>query len=258
MRSIELSGYYRGVERAVYPIVLSELSRQFAVAAYDVRSRGVRLWAISSFNDGVLFRTQRVGLMVSYRAVSKLGGSKSDVMQKLVKDTEASMRMHNLRYVQGINDSSRNALLRLFNLAMRERWGRDKMATEILRLGARINPARARRIAVTEATRGLGMGAMVTAMALPFVVAKRWISSGDDRVRSSPYLHRLDSLGEIPLERPFYNGQDIMYPGDPNASASNTVNCRCTLGLVPVLDAAGRLIPKRQIDLISSLNAMPI
>ena len=39
----------------------------------------------------------------------------------------------------------------------------------------------------------------------------------------------------------------MMYPGDPNGSAGNVCNCRCTVAFVPMRDANGRAIPANQI-----------
>jgi len=39
------------------------------------------------------------------------------------------------------------------------------------------------------------------------------------------------------------SGQEMEYPGDPNASAGNVVNCRCTVAVVPKRDSNGDLIP---------------
>jgi hypothetical protein len=46
------------------------------------------------------------------------------------------------------------------------------------------------------------------------------------------------------------NGDRLKSPGDPTASASSTINCRCQLTLKPKEDARGRLIPKRRSTVV--------
>ena len=60
------------------------------------------------------------------------------------------------------------------------------------------------------------------------VKKKRWVTSGDSEVRR---LHRDAGYRYregIPVDQPFVLGGDfLMYPGDPNGSAANIINCRC-------------------------------
>lgn len=60
-----------------------------------------------------------------------------------------------------------------------------------------------------------------------------WITSGDEKVRdgkNAEFSHRVldGQIGEINEGgTPFNNGENIKYPKDPEASASNVINCRC-------------------------------
>jgi hypothetical protein len=56
---------------------------------------------------------------------------------------------------------------------------------------------------------------------------KQWLATVDDRTRDS----HLDADGqEVPTPQPFnVGGEMLMMPGDPNGSAAEVVNCRCTL-----------------------------
>lgn len=92
---------------------------------------------------------------------------------------------------------------------------------------ARIPMNNAMRIARTEAHRiqcKAGMDACDVAKGKGADVVKQWDSSLDKRTRKSH--RRVD--GEIrELDEKFSNG--LKYPGDPNGSASEVVNCRCAL-----------------------------
>ena len=59
----------------------------------------------------------------------------------------------------------------------------------------------------------------------------KWLTSGSDHVRDvddSDFPHTI--LDGVVAERKdgFDNGETIMYPLDPGASAGNVINCECT------------------------------
>ena len=58
------------------------------------------------------------------------------------------------------------------------------------------------------------------------VLEKKWSATGDDRTRQS----HLDIDGEsVPINEEFSNG--LEYPADPNGSAEEVWNCRCSMGV---------------------------
>jgi hypothetical protein len=65
-------------------------------------------------------------------------------------------------------------------------------------------------------------------------IMKRWIATGDRRTREAHLrAHRRYKDSPIPIDQPFIvGGEELQYPGDPLASASNRVNCRCKQGTV--------------------------
>ena len=59
-------------------------------------------------------------------------------------------------------------------------------------------------------------------------VEVEWIATNDGRVRDN---HRHADGQKRHIGQPFNVGGEAMkYPGDPSASGSNTINCRCVLG----------------------------
>lgn len=59
------------------------------------------------------------------------------------------------------------------------------------------------------------------------IIKKRWLATHDSRTRDAHA--QLDGV-EIDIDEKFTNDiGDIMYPGDPSASAANVYNCRCAL-----------------------------
>jgi len=98
----------------------------------------------------------------------------------------------------------------------------------------------AERIARTETTGAANYGAVQSGAVSGFVMQKRWISALDGRTRDP---HARANGQKVNEKEPFnVGGERMMYPGDPNASAGNVVNCRCTIAVVPKRDRNGRLI----------------
>jgi HK97 family phage portal protein len=89
---------------------------------------------------------------------------------------------------------------------------------------------RAVAVARTEVIAAYNGGSVTTALGYgPSVVAgTEWITQIDGRTRQ----HHISADGQvIPAGDVFrVNGEAMAYPGDPNASPSNTVRCRCTVG----------------------------
>jgi uncharacterized protein with gpF-like domain len=104
------------------------------------------------------------------------------------------------------------------------------------------------RIARTETTTATNFATVVAAQNSDFVLEKTWISVQDNRTRRPPnsiYDH-LDMNGvKVGLNQPFFtSGENIMYPGDPNAKAGNVINCRCKVVFTVKEDENGLPIRK--------------
>jgi hypothetical protein len=100
--------------------------------------------------------------------------------------------------------------------------------------GSEYWPSRARVIATTETTRAYGAGTLAAGMEQSRVtgrlLAKRWLTEGDNRVRPA---HRMVTKGPIPLTAMFQVGPDLMlFPADPMGSPDEVINCRCDLEIV--------------------------
>jgi len=90
---------------------------------------------------------------------------------------------------------------------------------------------RADRIARTELVSASNKGSLMGAESSDIEQVKLWISALDGRIRSA---HAKANNETVDLKDPFIKtGQDLNYPGDPNGSAWNVINCRCSLGYRP-------------------------
>lgn len=101
------------------------------------------------------------------------------------------------------------------------------------------------RIARTETTAAANNGAIQAGDVSGYVMEKEWISALDERTRIYPFNHRQMNGKRVGLNDKFnVSGQDLAYPGDPEGSAGNVINCRCSVAVVPARDSNGDLIPK--------------
>lgn len=152
-----------------------------------------------------------------------------------------------------ISQTTRDQIMAVLQQAINEGWGYDKIAAEFA------DPTmllwRARRIARTETLIASNYGLRLASEKSEYETGKEWIAANDHRTRHG---HRRVDGEVVDEELRFavgvYNHKGILLrtemmtgPGDPEASAENVINCRCTSALVPMRDERGRLIPKQTL-----------
>lgn len=104
----------------------------------------------------------------------------------------------------------------------------DEIAREIRRQAPEIGKVRAATIARTE-THGAALAGIEASMKKKRirVKMKTWWSAQDDRVRKT---HAAVHGTTIPVEEKFQVGDSLMErPGDPEGSAEEVINCRCSI-----------------------------
>jgi hypothetical protein len=149
-----------------------------------------------------------------------------------------------------IGQSTRDQIQSVLELAIREGWGYDKIAAELQ--DPQLLLWRARRIVRTENTLASFYGLRLASEKSEYETGKEWIAANDHRTRHG---HRRVDGEVVDEEGRFAVGvytkkgvllrTEMMFgPGDPEASAENVINCRCTTALVAMRDERGRLIPK--------------
>ena len=86
------------------------------------------------------------------------------------------------------------------------------------------------RIARTQTTRLENKGrfdAYKAGAEMGYDLVKQWVAVGDDKTRDA---HNHANGQVVDYDKPFIvDGEELMYPGDPNGSAGNVINCRCTM-----------------------------
>jgi SPP1 gp7 family putative phage head morphogenesis protein len=87
-----------------------------------------------------------------------------------------------------------------------------------------VDSERARRIAMTETAAAYGT-ARQAAQESSGVPYKKWLTSGNANVRPA---HQAANGQIAKVDEPFtVMDEELMYPGDPNGSAGNIINCHC-------------------------------
>jgi hypothetical protein len=113
------------------------------------------------------------------------------------------------------------------------------------------------RIVRTEVNRAANLGVNEAGKSFKYEQNKTWVSIRDIRTRGAnpeDHANHLSMHGQtVDFNSPFIdprNNDRLMNPGDPEAKAESTINCRCTMTLKAKRDERGRLIPKRGISVI--------
>lgn len=240
------------IERRYVVKVFNALKRQMNAVAESVKFFGIeftirRMQVVTL--DPVMMRTIRemhvfTGLTVANRTLRGLLRHSPRKMANLGFNEEWTRQiieyfnLHLLESVQSIDETTRKHILRILERGFREAWSNDEMAKAINDKLYMKN--RAVKIVRTESTRAAGYGVMIGANDYDYEVQKEWISIPDNRRRHS-HAHVEGELRD--LDKPFSNG--LMFPGDPEGPAEETIFCRCTMAVVPKRDLEGQLIPKR-------------
>lgn len=113
-------------------------------------------------------------------------------------------------------------------------------------------PWQADALAQTDVT-SLANGASTVAAGRAGMAYKTWVATLDDRTRPS---HEVAHGQTVPLNGMFTVGaEEALYPGDPNLSDDEAINCRCTVAYGETLDDAEALLADGGAIIMSGMKA---
>lgn len=240
------------IERRYVVKIFNALKRQLNKAAEDVKFFGIefsiRRLRVAEL-DAVMINTIRdmhvfTGLTTANRTLRSLRRFSPRKMANLgfndrwVQQILEYFNLHLLESAKSIDETTREHILKILERGFKEAWSTDEMVKAINDRLYMKN--RAVKIVRTESTRAAGYGVLTGADEYDYEVQKEWISIPDNRRRHS-HAHVEGELRD--LDKPFSN--NLMFPGDPEGPASETIFCRCTMAIVPKRDLDGQLIPRR-------------
>lgn len=159
-----------------------------------------------------------------------------------------------------ITNTTRKQIMQVLNQANEEGWGVDKTVAALKQTD--ITRTRAELIVRTETMRAANAGAMLGAADMGIAVNKEWISAQDNRTRRIPrdqydHLHmdgKQTGYTEAFIIPSTKSIDSMLYPGDPQGSAGNVCNCRCTMAFVPIRDQVGRPVSFDRANPVGSLG----
>jgi HK97 family phage portal protein len=126
-------------------------------------------------------------------------------------------------FLNQINDTTYNTLKDQFAQSLDLSESRNQLIKRIENTYGDIAKHRAKTIARTE-VHGVTQFATMEGYKQAGLTIKIWVTVGDSRVRHS---HAIVDGEERPMDMAFSNG--LMMPSDPNGSAENVINCRCSI-----------------------------
>lgn len=136
-----------------------------------------------------------------------------------------------------IAESERAAIMDIVNTAWEDGLSIPHTAARLRDMGQSVGLKRGRTIARTEMIRAVNGGALaqinlvnqsaIDAGEEPIASTKSWLATADERTRPT----HADADGQtVPIDATFSVGADqLRYPGDPDGSAEEVINCRCTV-----------------------------
>jgi hypothetical protein len=156
--------------------------------------------------------------------------------------TRTWIQIYGSQKITQITDSTRQDIINTIDRGLLQGVAERDLGRMIAAVAPTKSASRAQTIARTETHSASQSIALETANAISVPMKKIWIASQDDRTRpedgANTWNHRTagDDNGLVDLDRPFIirhgNGstEALRFPGDPEGSAANVINCRCVVG----------------------------
>lgn len=242
-------------EKAFYPAVKKALKRQISSLTDILKDRGPQavLAAVvidTSMAPVVQKMYTTVGVASANQTLSNLRREPKRIQQKRrsfgfnLEWTRQILEYFELnlfnKVVLPISETTQDYIRDVVNRGLIQGWSVERMLQDIERED--YLDGRVRRILRTEINRAINYGMQIGEQKYEFKTQKRWIAVHDNRTR---HWHLQADGQTVEIDGQFLVGGEMMdFPGDPKASAANTVNCRCFSEIVATRDQNGRLIPK--------------
>jgi uncharacterized protein with gpF-like domain len=230
------------LERKNTKLINNVLVDQFKDAS-DYLLHGIGL---ESINDAITFNTKDLenAYKTIYEQSTKVFHSKVLNELKSVFNIEKKVseeeywyninkwiKKNTAKNVEQVNDNTKRVLKRIIKKGMDEGKSNSEISVEILELSSISTILRAERITRTETHSAAVNAINDTMIDSGMGLTKSWSSAMDERTRDDHGdADRRYSENPIDLEEPFSVGDEYLeFPGDPNGSPGNIINCRCVV-----------------------------
>ena len=136
------------------------------------------------------------------------------------------------KLIQGVSQETIALVVQEIREGVEEGEGIEAIARRLEEEVGGFNRVRARRIARSEVIRASNKGALEGARSTGLELEKEWVATRDSRTRGT---HRRADGQTVGLEEAFeVGGFPAPYPAAATLPPSESVNCRCTVGFIPV------------------------
>jgi hypothetical protein len=173
----------------------------------------------------------------------------ADIIQRIVN----ILGRHALDLVTRMDDTTKQELLKIITQGEEQQLSYREIALNIESSNI-VQYSRALTIARTEVGRASNVGAMEAAAKSRTVLTKEWVAGNDKLTRRFSKKDEFDHWAmdgqvremDANFEQTGLKGITAVaaQPGDPNAPASFTINCRCVVAFTPKRDERGRLVKR--------------
>lgn len=130
--------------------------------------------------------------------------------------------------IAGVGGTVRDQLNTSLNAGLESGETMAELTDRVRQVFNKMGEGEARRVAMTEVNTAYNV-ARHQGMGEAGIQYKAWLSSHGPNVRPAhANAEKFYIDAPIPLDEPFFvGGEALMYPGDPNGSAGNIINCQC-------------------------------
>lgn len=194
-----------------HAIRLGYIYKQLSVLTFEV------------FGERILDQGKSAGLVVETKDFAEF-------FQRVALDYIASEAIRTR--ITSVSASTRSQIVDLVIMGQESGFSVINIAQNIARTIPSIALQRAVLIARTETHGAANVGADQAARQLGLELRKEWVAAKDERTR----LAHAEADGQVvDMDQPFdVDGEKLMFAGDPNGSAGNTINCRCAVSHIVV------------------------
>ncbi len=249
-------------------IILDRLGNQFRpVLEREISSAMLEMvdhWEqtqIVSLPPGFRARLEAVYAQMAVAAITAFGsrilnqGKSAGLILERKEDFAGTMRNVALGYIQqeairrritDVSETTRRQIINGIDAGYQEGIGTGEIAKKLRDIVPNLSALRAGRIARTETHGAANFGTDQAARLTGLPLRREWLAAHDHRTRTlEPLIGDPDEFGhrqadgqKVGPDQPFLipkrGGavEALMYPGDPNGSKANIINCRCTLGFI--------------------------
>lgn len=154
--------------------------------------------------------------------------TESTLMDEYLANMDWWARTHMAEQIVKLHITTKKKIAKIIEEGILEGQTNRELAQAIMKTDKELNAIRAVRIARTETHTVANMSTSSAMQVTRLKYTKQWISALDARTRKGKFNHVAANMEEVAKDEYYVRtGEALFFPGDPNGSAGNIINCRC-------------------------------